>query len=278
MEQYSPSNYIMPPAVKNLIIVNVLFFLAAFSMQNAFNKDLGQILGLHFFTAESFKPYQFITYLFMHANFTHIFFNMFALWMFGRVLEIAWGPKRFLIYYFVTGIGASLIHYGIYYFEALPVLNIVDAYLANPSIEDFKELMETSQLPIISQELNYQYQTFVNSYNSVVGNDLPLALDMSITYMKEYREGFLNAPVVVGASGAVFGILLAFGMMFPNSIIYVYFAIPMKAKYLVMIYGAIELWSGFASSAGDNVAHFAQLGGMLFGFFLIIYWRKRPIK
>lgn len=225
MEQrFSPNGFSMlPVVVKNLLIINTLAFLASLALER-FNIDLNDMLGLHFYKASGFKPYQLLTYMFMHANFAHIFFNMFALWMFGNVLENIWGPKRFLIFYLVCGIGAGLT----------------------------QELVQY-----------IQYTTQLAQYDSVnVGN--------AVITMDQY----LNLMTTVGASGAIYGILLAFGMMFPNSLIYVYFAIPIKAKWFVVIYAVIELFSGL-TGAGDNVAHFAHLGGMLFGLILILLWRKK---
>ena len=226
-QQYSPNRFsVLPLVVKNLLIINGLFFLATLTFETL-GVDLTDRFGLHFPLASSFRPYQLITYMFMHGNFMHLFFNMFALWMFGNTLENVWGPKRFLIYYLITGIGAALCHYAVVYFQMQPILAEIDANVAN-----------YSELEMIRQQV-------------------------------------LNAPVVVGASGSVFGILLAFGMLFPNTLLYIYFAIPIKAKWFVVLYGAVELFSGLADVQGDNVAHFAHLGGMLFGFILIKYWQKK---
>ena len=195
--------------------------------------DLDKYLGLHYITASDFKPYQFITYLFMHADFTHLFFNMFAVWMFGSVLENTWGAKRFIFYYLVTGLGAALIQYVVFYFQ----IEEVNAQIAN--------LMQT---PGFTAEDN-----------------------LSLIHQK---SEFLNNLTVIGASGSLFGLLLAFGMMFPNTLLYVYFLVPVKAKWFVMAYGAIELISGLRANPMDNVAHFAHLGGMLFGFIVIMIWKK----
>ncbi|MCH5244165.1 MAG: rhomboid family intramembrane serine protease [Lentimicrobiaceae bacterium] len=205
----------LPPVVKNLLILNFLFFLADISLATR-GIDLSRWLGLHYFTAENFYPFQFITYMFMHGNFSHLFFNMFALWMFGYALENYWGGKRFLFYYLVTGIGAGLIQSGVQAWELVPVMQRYD--------------------PVSVQH-------------------------------------YVNNIVTVGASGAVFGILLAFGMCFPNVPIYLYFFIPIRAKWFVIIYGLIELFAGIGGNV-DGVAHFAHVGGMLFGFLLILYWKK----
>ncbi|MBO7529572.1 MAG: rhomboid family intramembrane serine protease [Bacteroidales bacterium] len=222
--QFRPQGFsILPLVVKNLLIINVIFFLATWAAESVWRIDLSQYLGLHYIGASDFRPYQFVTYMFMHGSFAHLFFNMFALWMFGNSIENVWGPKRFLIFYFVCGIGAGLT----------------------------QELVQHIQFSDLIQ--NYQYVRMGN-------RSIPV-------------DEYLNMVTTVGASGAVYGILLAFGMMWPNSRIYIYFAIPVKAKWFVIIYGLIELFSGFSSV--DNVAHFAHLGGMIFGLGLILYWRYK---
>jgi membrane associated rhomboid family serine protease len=229
---YRPSRLnLLPEVVKNLLIINGIFFLVTIVVGNRFNTDLTQVLGLHYPLSASFKPYQIITYMFMHGSVTHIIMNMFALWMFGTSIENYWGGKRFLIYYIITGLGAALVHYLVLYFtEVLPMINKIESYHALGALTD------------------------IDAYKTTFYNSL---------------------PPVVGASGAVFGLLLAFGMLFPEQIIYLYFAIPIKAKYFVILYGLIELFTGIYNSSADNVAHFAHLGGMLFGFGLIKYWKQK---
>ncbi len=240
MEQFRPTGFrILPPVVKNLLIINTLFFLGTLAFSGRI--DLNEYLGLHYFTSPMFRPHQLVTYMFMHGGFTHILFNMFALWMFGNVLENVWGPKRFLIYYMVTGIGAGLIQLLVLYFR----------------ISSIESALDPQTISMV-QEKGYNILLEGKNYADPVLGKLNLLINTT----------------TIGASGAVFGILLAFGMMFPNSLIYVYFAIPVKAKYFVMIYGAIELFSGVSGTA-DNVAHFAHLGGMIFGYLLLLYWKKR---
>lgn len=277
-QQYRPNSFkILPPVVKNLLIINGLFFLATLVMGTQLGIDLTDSLGLHFPLSPDFRPFQLITYMFMHGSFMHLFFNMFALWMFGNTLENFWGPKRFLTYYIITGIGAAVCHYTVVYIEMKPALDIINGYLANPSLQDFQTFLSSDQLKMGTQEA-------VNHYNEIIpktfshalaSNNLQQALQISIDYMQIYKADLLNAPVVVGASGSVFGILLAFGMLFPNTMLYIYFAIPIKAKWFVILYGVAELFSGLRGAPGDNVAHFAHLGGMLFGFILIKYWQKK---
>jgi len=238
---YRPTSFReLPEIIKNLLIINGLLFLATISLES-YGIDLTQLLGLHQFQSEDFMPHQLITHFFMHGNFTHLFFNMFALWMFGKILENVWGAKRFLIYYMITALGAAALHLGVSQYEIMSLQSQI-----NPS--DLNILLENGRSVIES--------------NKYYTNPFMQKLDLLI-----------NTPTV-GASGAVFGILLAFGMLFPNTLLYIYFAIPIKAKYFVMIYGALELYSGLSNNPADNVAHFAHLGGMLFGYLLLKYWQK----
>ena len=231
----------LPEVVKNLLIINALFFLGKIVLGGNFGIDLDKLFGLHNWQSPDFRPHQFVTHLFMHGNFSHILFNMFALWMFGKILENVWGPKRFLIYYMVTELGAALLHLGVSQYEIQNLQSQLKATDLNILLENGKSILEGNQ--------NYS--------NQIMGK-----LNLLI-----------NTPTV-GASGAVFGILLAFGMLFPNTLLYIYFAIPVKAKYFVIVYGALELYLGISNNPADNVAHFAHLGGMLFGFLLLKYWKK----
>ena len=230
---YSPGNFNeLPVVVKNLLIINGLLFLATISLNNL-GIDLVKIFGLHQFQSNDFRPHQIITHLFMHGSFTHLFFNMFALWMFGKILENIWGQKKFLIYYMITGVGAAAIHLIFCQYQIINISNQIPE-LVNIAIE--------------------------GKYNP------------SIPLSKKLTQ--LIITPTVGASGAVFGLLLAFGMLFPNALLYLYFAIPIKAKYFVIGYGLIELYAGISNNPADNVAHFAHLGGMIFGYFLIKYWKQ----
>jgi membrane associated rhomboid family serine protease len=273
----SPGGYrVLPPVVKNLIIINVLFFLAKFVAYSSLHIDLDDILGLHYWGSDKFYPFQFISYMFMHANFGHIFFNMFALWMFGAALENHWGAKRFLIFYFFTGIGAALVHYTVFYFQVSPMLHTINAYLAHPSVEVFNAFLNSNEFVPTPHIGQYYQQVFAPAIRSASSDSQ--SLQATVDFMNFYKNDFLSMPNVVGASGAIYGLLLAFGMTFPNAMIYLYFLFPIKAKWFVLGFGLLELFSGISNNANDNVAHFAHLGGMLFGIILILYWRKQDAQ
>lgn len=275
-EQFRPRSFkVLPEVVKNLLIINGILYLATVVLESR-GIDLNDILGLHYFSSEKFRVYQLITYMFMHGSFTHILFNMFAVWMFGAAMENYWGPKKFLTYYIITGLGAALAHYAIVYFEIQPVIAYYDSYISNPTIEGLQSLVSSDAFKSFSSaDMIDHYNAFRREFISLQGVNPDEALRLSVDFMKQLRVDALNAPVVVGASGALFGLLLAYGMTFPNSIIYLYFAIPIKAKYFVILFGAIELFSGVANIQGDNVAHFAHLGGLVTGILLILYWKHK---
>jgi membrane associated rhomboid family serine protease len=280
-EQYRPQSFsFLPPVVKNLLIINGLFFLATIALENAFHFKLADYLGLHYFQSQKFSPYQFITYMFMHADLSHIVFYMFALWMFGYILENVWGGKRFLIYYLVTGIGAAFFHYAILYFEINPDVLLMNSIIADPSAVNINAFLtqHTFQLNTYSGPIFFQFQEFQK--NLALLNSNPsniIAIEGIKGFIIDYQQYYLNLPNVIGASGAVFGILLAFGMLFPNTLLYIYFLFPIKAKWFVLFYGLVELYLGFTNS-DSNVAHFAHLGGMFFGFFMIKYWKTKGIN
>ncbi len=217
----------IPPVIKNLVILNALIYFAQQVFGNNGPYGIVNLFALHDVHSVYFKPHQLVTHMFMHGSFTHLLFNMFALWMFGSILENLWGSKRFLIFYMLCGLGAALLHLGTLYME-------------------MREVME-------------------------VFRQLPAGRQESLLYDPNFK---VNTPTV-GASGAVFGCLAAFGYLFPNSLIYLYFFIPIKAKWFVIFYAALELWLGVSNSAGDNVAHWAHLGGALVGFLLVFYWNKK---
>ena len=208
----------LPPVIKNLVIINALMLLITFFTGNFMYEKF----SLFYFESEFFRPYQFVTHMFMHGNFIHLFFNMYSLIIFGVVLEHVWGSQKFFLYYMVTGLGAAALHSLVLYFDY------------------------TSQVAAFEAKNQYALQNIQN---------------------------LLMTPTV-GASGAVYGVLLAYGMLFPNNVLQLIFPpVALKAKWFVLIFGGIELLLG-VSNTGGNIAHFAHLGGMLFGFFLIRYWKK----
>ncbi len=217
--------------VRNLIIINAIFFVATFVFGSSSGLPvLTQYLGAYYPSSPNFGPWQIVTHMFMHGGLAHIFFNMFALYMFGSTLERFWGPKRFLIYYFVCGLGAFFLH---------EFVNGVQLYM--------------------------EYGLFFPSGSLFPASGQAIMNSAASSYF---------VPVV-GASGAVFGLLLAFGMLFPNTKLFMIFIpVPIKAKYFVLGYGALELFQAFQNNPGDNVAHFAHLGGMLFGYILLKKWQN----
>ncbi|MFP4664889.1 MAG: rhomboid family intramembrane serine protease [Bacteroidales bacterium] len=235
----------LPPVVKNLLLINIAMFLLLVLSEAIYQVDLNRVLGLYQPMSEAFRPYQIITHMFMHGGLAHLFFNMFALFMFGRVLEQVWGGKRFLIYYLVTGLGAAGLHLLVGYLQIQNMLAEIPA--------ETLEMVRTEGLEAIMEGKNYTN---------------PDLAKLNAT---------MNIPTV-GASGAVFGLLLGFGMLFPNVQLMLLFPpIPIRAKYFVIGYGALELFLGI-SQPGSNVAHFAHLGGMLFGFIMIQLWKKQEIN
>lgn len=223
----------IPTMTKNLLVVNVLAFLATWVFERS-GIDLTAMFGLHFFLASDFHVWQFLTYMFLHGGFTHILFNMFALWMFGSVIERVWGPKKFIFYYIVCGVGAGIIQEIVQYVQF-----VSDPVLASESLD--------ALMPV---------RTNGGVVQMTIGD-------------------YLNYRLTIGASGAVYGILLAFGMIFPNERLFIIpIPFPIKAKWLIVGYIFIEFFSAMGQS--DGIAHMAHLGGMLFGFLLIRYWQKHP--
>lgn len=272
-QQYSPAGFrLLPPVVKNLLIINGLFYLATTTFESTFGIDLVRYLGLHYFQSEYFQPYQYVTYMFLHGNFGHILWNMFALWMFGYLLENVWGSKRFLTYYMVTGIGAAVIQTLVNWWSFSSLQHEALMYADQPTLNAFVDLVQR-KFPNY-YEFHDVIRSFIGEWTLNPSN--PAYAEQSVDYINQLINLQMNVPTI-GASGAVYGILLAFGMMFPNMLVYVWFLFPVKAKWIVIVYGAFELFSGISNNPSDNVAHFAHLGGMIFGFFLIYFWKKKAI-
>ncbi len=237
------NNFInMPPVVKNLLIINILIWgvMLIPAADHAFNR----YCALYYFSSPAFQPYQLFTYMFLHGNFTHLLFNMFALFMFGPMIERAMGSARFLFYYISCGIGAALIQLGVFALCIQPYLGMF-----SPEIVD--------------RVIN---EGFIALSNGMNFSDPDMAI----------LNSYVNTPMV-GASGAIYGILLAFGFLFPNVTIYLLIPpMPLKAKWFVVGYFVLELMLGIGGRA-DGVAHFAHVGGMVFGFLLLLYWKKKGV-
>ncbi len=232
----------IPPVVKNLLIINVLVFMVM-SLMPAADRWFDANMALYYFSSPAFKPYQLFTYMFLHGGFMHLFFNMFALFMFGRTIEMTMGSARFLFYYISCGICAALVQMGVF---AIYIHNL-------------ESLLPAEAVKMVVEEGWSVLQSGYNYSDPDMGR----------------LNAFINTPMV-GASGAIYGVLLAFGFLFPNLPIYLYFAIPIKAKWLIIGYFVLELVYGISGSA-DGVAHFAHLGGMIFGFAMLLYWKRKGV-
>ncbi len=279
MTNFRPQRFqVLPPVVKNLIIINCIVLLLDTVLAKQ-SIDLSELMALHYWRSDYFKPWQLVTHLFMHGNISHLFFNMFALWMFGSVLENIWGAQRFLIFYFVCGLGAALCHLTVLGFEFSAIQKAFDVYKQNPTVDLFSKFIAQH----VQNPSELGFNKMLRAWESDPGNTA--LRNQASLFIQQYLHGGYDAMTnshfpgimdqgTVGASGAVFGLLFAFGYLFPNTELYIYFLFPLKAKYFVAFYALVELFMGFQNSAGDNVAHFAHLGGMLFAFLLLKYWQK----
>lgn len=233
----------LPPVTKNLLIINVIIWLALQLFPASTRGTFMDICALHYFTSDNFNPAQLVTYMFVQENFFHLFFNMFALFMFGNIIERAVGAKRFLFYYLSCGIGAALIQLGVF---ALMISNAAGHLPEGVTVTDIINLHVPAGMAPSNPDV-FQIWSLINTE-------------------------------VIGASGAVFGILLAFGYMFPKAPLYLFFIpVPIQARWIVIGYGAIELLQSFNNNPGDNVAHVAHLGGMIIGFGILLYWKKKGL-
>lgn len=241
-----------PPVTLNLIIINVLCWLAAVVLPSRFNIDLIDIAGLHYWGSDKFGVWQLITYMFMHdtGGFSHIFFNMFGVWMFGRTLEQVWGGKKFLFFYFVAGIGAGLIQELTWMIDMHGIINAMNTAIEANSGEAL---------------VPYAYM--------FKGGNIAYATAVDVIRLKQQM---LSHLITVGASGSLFGVLLAFGWLFPQAkMMLIFLPIPIPSRIFVGIYAVVELFLGVSNFSMDNIAHFAHLGGMLFGAILLLYWKRK---
>lgn len=253
--------YPLTPAVRNLLIINVLVFVAGY----VFKTDLGDQFGLRNPNAEGFKAYQFFTYMFLHGDLRHLFSNMFGLFMFGPMLEQVWGTQRFVFFYVFTAVGAGFLYLVVNHYEMSKIWHAVETYAAHPTPDAF--------LGFVNKYTFASGANFGDFLENFRAKPTDKALiDETLAFLKSIYERRLNIPMV-GASGAIFGIIMAYGMLFPNQDMYIMLIpFPIKAKYFVTFYGLYELYAGVKRVPGDNIAHFAHLGGMLFAFILLYYW------
>lgn len=277
MTEFRPSRFeILPPIIKNLLIINGLFFLAqntitgptvSFSFENIF--------ALHAWQSSLFKPWQLVTHMFLHGDFGHILGNMFGLWMFGSVLENLWGSKRFLIFYMVCGLGAALIHLLFLSWEFMPMVKDYTAIFqahADGSASQADAMINF----IYRHNLRFDNTEALVAYMRANPGNTELMNRMFEEITVFYRNNLDTATI--GASGAVFGVLAAFVYLFPNTYLYIYFLIPVKAKWIGLLYFGYELFNAIRNSAGDHVARWAHVGGAIVGLLIVITWNKSNKK
>ncbi len=258
----------LTPVVKNLLIINIGLLVLTYVLQRT-GVNLVEKLGLFYFKSEYFKPYQYVTHMFMHGGFIHLLFNMYAVFLFGIILERLWGSKRFLFFYIFTGLGAAALHTFVNWIMIHDFYNAVQDFMLQPDLSNFEQLTAAHKNEFRMMQTTPSY--IIEHWGSFASSDIR-------QYVDKVLELKLNIPTV-GASGAVFGLLLAFGVMFPNvemGIMFLPFRI--KAKWFVIAYGVLELVTGLSQINGDNIAHFAHLGGMLFGYILLKIWYKGNLK
>jgi len=247
VQDYLPRQFnLTPTVVKNLLIINILFFVASIAFAKISHQDLNSTFGLYYPGSEHFRPFQILTSMFSHGGWAHLAFNMFALWMFGSQLERIWGSKRFLIYFLLTGLGASLLHTGVNWYELQQAWSNIEM----EHHSRYMELIRSEGRELILTGRNY--------------------VDRDLGKLNGIYNGY-----VVGASGAIYGLLIGFGILFPNvELMLLFFPVPVKAKYFIPLLMIGELYLGMNNFSWDNIAHFAHLGGALFGFLIIKYWAR----
>lgn len=270
MNDYRTGRFAIPPVIKGILIINVILFLLT-NWTGAIGQQIGFKLALFNFKSEYFEPYQLITHMFMHAGFAHIFFNMFAVFIFGRVLENVWGGKRFFIFYMAAGLGAAFIQLLVNHIQLSILLEKINEFQQSPTPEVLQKLVEH----YLGQP-SAQLLSFIDKW--IYQPDNASYIQQGKVLATEIGQRVTNIPTV-GASGAVFGVLVAFAMLFPNvELMLIFFPVPIKAKYMVPLYALIELFFGVAHFQWDNVAHWAHLGGALVGFILVKIWKRNQFN
>lgn len=253
------------PIVKNILLINLGIFL----VQSFFSIRLSEFFGLRVIFSDEFGFHQFLTYMWIHGDFSHIFGNMLMVLFLAPLLEMEWGAKRFLTFYLICGIGAGILYGAADALEKSSLKTDTEYYVQNPNPESFKIFILDHQSPRYNLA---RLGDFADDYYE--NESEPSLINQSIQIARDIEQDMMNVPMV-GASGAVYGILMALFLLFPNRVIYLYFAIPVKLKYLVFGLGMYEIWSEMNRADGDNVAHFAHLGGMVIAFVVIKIWQKR---
>lgn len=252
--------YRLTPIVRNLLLINLAIFL----LDGVTYESLNSLLGLRNIGASNYAPWQYITYMFLHADFMHIFSNMLLLFFIGPWLEQVLGSRRFLVFYMICGVGAGIINNGVNYMEDTMQKQAIKAYSQDPTPDAFVNYLNDYETQVY-----YGQPDRVNNFTENFNPQESVRLIESFYYQR------LNAPmsVTVGASGAIFGILIAFALIFPNlELMLLFFPVPIRAKYLVAFMILFELYSGINYSAVSNVAHYAHLSGALLGFLMIYFW------
>lgn len=267
MTEFRPTSFqILPVVIKNLVIINVLVFLAQNTLGASGLISLENLFGLHHVKSPLFQPWQIITHLFLHGDFWHLFGNMFALWMFGSRLENLWGPKRFLTFYFLCGIGAALIQIVSLWVQYNDLLNESLSIQLNPTSDAIESFYR--QFLFDRQGSREVLQRYLSNPGSAIISQEAVDYISQESYKK-------ISQATIGASGAVFGILAAFIYLYPNTYKYLYFLFPIKTKWIGLLYFGSEIYAGIVNSAGDNIAHWSQIGGVLVGFLLVLTWNRK---
>ncbi|UOG76045.1 rhomboid family intramembrane serine protease [Hymenobacter tibetensis] len=256
----------LTPTVRTLLIINVLVFF----LQSQFGAQVDVLGALYPFSSIYFKPWQFVTYMFMHSGFGHLLSNMLGLVFIGASLEDVWGPKRFLTYWLICGIGAGVLYQGVRTYEIQQMNADRIEFRENPSGVAFVDFF-SQHFPAYEQSA----KSMGVSLDRNPGN--ASMIDQAADAIDDAYQSLLASPNagMLGASGALFGVLFAFGFLFPQQTLIIFpIPIPIKAWLFVFLYTAYELYSGLHRTPGDNVAHFAHLGGMLIGFIVLKIWQR----
>ena len=252
------------PVVKYLLIFNVILFLLG-------NVVDTQVLAMYYFESPKFQPFQIVTHFFMHGSFTHILFNMVGLWLFGSLLERRWGGPRFLFYYIICALGAALLHTAVDYYSFAQVKDAIANFTADPSSNGWYVFIKNYGF-VLKDGANMD---LVDQMADALDAEQVGAVEQAVRYMNEDLMLQMGIPIV-GASGALYGLLVAFGLLYPEQSLYLlFFPFPIKAKYLVPALILIDYLLGINPQSWDNIAHFAHLGGAITGVLLILLWRAR---